>query len=267
MKKLNLTLLIVVVFLVSWLGVLPSLLIAHGVEISPVLKRIEILMTLGPLIGAIFFIASVQGKAGLKNFFKRIIKFKATWTVIAIAILLPILISLVSSVVGLIFSGKEWPDAYTPMIILRDGLMIFLIYLIINTEELVWRGIVFHHLLDKYSFIQSCLILAPIWWLFHIPLFLYPDGHQAGYGLVEFTCMVVALTFILGWIYVKTNKSLFYVHVHHQLFNGFAQAFPIFPVFIQGNKMPIWMFCVLLILTAGILIMRIQKNNIEGVKA
>lgn len=131
-------------------------------------------------------------------------------------------------------------------------------YLIINTAELVWRGFVFDRLLEKYNYVKACLILIPIWWLFHIPLFLYPDGHQAGYGLIKFTCIVIALTFILGWIYIKTSKSLFYVHIHHQLFNGFGQAFPIF---INGDKMPVWTFCVLLLLTAGTLIINYQKQK------
>jgi membrane protease YdiL (CAAX protease family) len=139
--------------------------------------------------------------------------------------------------------------------------MIFLMYLIINTADLVWRGFVFDRLLEKYNYVKACLILIPIWWLFHIPLFLYPDGHQAGYGLIKFTCIVIALTFILGWIYIKTSKSLFYVHIHHQLFNGFGQAFPIFPVFINGDKMPVWTFCVLLLLTAGTLIINYQKQK------
>jgi hypothetical protein len=48
-----------VVFCISWIGVLPSLLIAYGFEISPSFKKFEILMTLGPLIGALFFIGKV----------------------------------------------------------------------------------------------------------------------------------------------------------------------------------------------------------------
>ncbi|NND78999.1 MAG: CPBP family intramembrane metalloprotease [Maribacter sp.] len=261
MKTINLTLLIVVVFCISWLGVLPSLLLAHGIEISPGFEKFEILMTLGPLIGALLFIGKIHGKAGIRNFFKRLLWFRAKPLVIAIIILLPILISLLSSVIGLSLSKTAWSDAFNPTSILTNGLMIFLMYLIINTEELVWRGIVFDRLLKKFNYIQACIILIPIWWLFHLPLFLYPGGHQAGYGLIEFTCIVFALTFILGWIYIKTSKSLFYVHIHHQLFNGFGQAFPIFPIFINGDKMPVWTFCVLLLITAGILIVNYQKQQ------
>ncbi|RMZ50729.1 hypothetical protein EB822_06915 [Flavobacteriaceae bacterium PRS1] len=119
---------------------------------------------------------------------------------------------------------------------------------------MVWRGVVFDQLVNKHGFLKSCIILAPIWWLFHIPLFLFPGGHQAGYGLMEFTFIVIAQTFVLGWIYVNSKRSLFYVHIHHQLINGFGQAFPIFPIFIAGNFMPLWMFCILMLLMALLLL-------------
>ena len=67
---------------------------------------------------------------------------------------------------------------------------------------------VFDQLVNKHGFLKSCIILAPIWWLFHIPLFLFLGGHQAGYGLMEFTFIVIAQTFVLGWIYVNSKRSL-----------------------------------------------------------
>ncbi len=255
MKSINLKGLLITVFAISWIGVLPQLLFAYEIKIPKFLGSLDILMTLGPILGAIIFILKAQGKTGLKSFFSRLFRIKASLFVILFAIFFPIIMSLFSSFLGLKFSNTNWPEAFTLGNIMSNGLIIFLMYLVINTEELVWRGIVFDRFLEKYEFVKSCLLLIPIWWLFHMPLFLLPDGHQAGYGLIEFTCIVIAQTFILGWIYLKTNKSLFYVHIHHQLINGFGQAFPIFPVFIMGNKYPIWVLCILLLITTGIIIM------------
>ena len=255
MKNINIKGLLITVFAISWIGVLPQLLIAHEVKIPKFLGNLDILMTLGPILGAIIFIFKVQGKTGLISFFSRLFQVKASLFVILFAFFFPIILSLFSSLLGFKFSNTNWPETYTFGNIVNNGIIIFLMYLVINTEELVWRGIVFDKFLEQYKFIKSCLLIIPIWWLFHIPLFLFPDGHQAGYGLIEFTCIVIAQTFILGWIYIKTNKSLFYIHVHHQLINGFGQAFPIFPVFIMGNKYPIWVLCVLLLITTGVIVM------------
>lgn len=254
MKELNLFKLTLFVFGISWLGVIPSLLIAYGVQIPTVFKYFEILMTIGPILGAALFVYLTNGKTGLRNLFKRLLFFKARPIVIIAALLTPILISYLAASIGFGLSNANWPSSFDSHSILRNGIMIALSYLIVNTEEIVWRGVVFDKLLDKYGFLKSCGIIAPIWWLFHIPLFLYPGGHQAGYSLVEFTFMVIALTFILGWIYVNSHRSLLYVHLHHQLINGFGQAFPIFPVFIAGNLFPIWIFCTLLLIMAVFLI-------------
>lgn len=211
-------------------------------------------MSLGPILGAKIFIYRAQGKKGLKSFFSRLFRLKAPLYVILLAIIFPILLSWLSSILGLKLSNTIWPETFTVKNIISNGLTIFLMYLILNTEELVWRGIVFDRFLAKYGFMKSCLMLDPIWWLFHIPLFLFPEGHQAGDGLVEFT-IVIAFTFIPGWIYVRTKRSLFYVHIHHRLMNGSGQAFPVFPVFILGNKYPIWVFCVLLLIASGIILL------------
>jgi membrane protease YdiL (CAAX protease family) len=251
MKSLNLPWLIATVFIISWLGVIPGLLIAYGVEIPAALAYLEILMTLGPILGAMIFIYASHGKQGLKDLFRRLLIFRASPLLVIVAVAAPILVSFLAAFVGLRLSGTAWPEGFVAPTIFMNGLTIFAVYLVVNTEEIVWRGVVFDRFLQKHGFVKSCLILVPIWWLFHIPLFLYPEGHQAGYGITEFTFIVIAQTFILGWIYVNSNRSLFYVHVHHQLINGFGQAFPIFPVFVAGNLLPVRTLCLLLIVLAG----------------
>lgn len=267
MKPINLTKLIITVFIISWIGVLPSLLIAYQFKIPSALKHLDLLMTLGPIIGAIVFIYKAQGKQGLKSLFKRLLYVRAKPIVIIIALFSPIIYGYLAAKIGFLFMGEPWPSRFDITAILTNGFMIFLMYLIINTEELVWRGIVFDQLLKNNSFIKSCLIIAPIWWLFHIPLFLFPEGHQAGYGIFEFTIIVISQTLILGWIYVQSNRSLFYVHVHHQLVNGFGQAFPIFPVLIGGKIIPFWMFCgLMLILALLLLLTHVLRRNATHVQ-
>lgn len=262
MESINLKYLLLVVFGISWLGVIPQLLMAYGVKLPGLINHFDILMTLGPILGAIIFIYKAKGAAGLKMFFYRLFRFRASVFIILFAVLFPVMVSMLSALIGFQLSNTSWPENFTPSIIINNGFIISLSYVIINTEELVWRGIIFDRFLEKNSFIKSCGYLLPIWWIFHLPLFLFPGGHQAGYGLLEFTCIVIAQTFILGWIYTKTTRSLLYVHLHHQLINGFGQAFPIFPVFIAGNMYPIWALCTLLIITTIIIVFNVYRGNI-----
>lgn len=261
MKKINLVSLIVTVFIISWLGILPSLLIAYKVSIPGFFKHFDLLMTLGPILGATIFIYYSQGKVGLKGLFKRLLFFKAKPFVIAIAVFSPIIYIYLAAKIGFSLSSASWPSSFDTTTIIINGFIFFLSYLIINTEEIVWRGVVFDQLLATNSFIKSCAIIAPIWWLFHVPLFLFPEGHPAGYGLLEFTIIVIAQTIILGWIYTNSNRSLLYVHLHHQLNNGVAQAFPIFPVFIAGNMLPFWCFISIMMIIAILLLINSIKEE------
>lgn len=262
MSEINLLKFILTVFVISWIGVVPALLIANGYEIPEALKSFELLMTLGPILGACIFIYRAQGTAGLKSFFKRLLITKTSLAVVLVALVSPLIISFLASFIGFTISDSVWPASFAIPSIATNGLMIFVMYLIFNTEELAWRGVVFDKLYNKHGYIKACLIIIPIWWLFHMPLFLFPGGHQAGYGLLEFTIIVIAQSFLLGWIYVKSSRSLLYVHMHHQLINGMGQAFPIFPIFIGGNMLPFWVFCGLMMILAVVVVSNSKKGRL-----
>lgn len=251
MKNVNLFKLVPLVFLLSWTGVVPSVLISYGYDLPDYFKHLEIMMTLGPLLATTVFIYSQNGKRGLKDFYSKLFVFRAKSFVILVAILIPIVVSALASYIGANIDGRDWLQSGNGLSVIGNGLIITIMYLILNTEELAWRGVVFDQLFEKHGFLKACLILGPVWWLFHMPLFLYANGHPAGYSLTEFSFIVITATIILGWIYVKGNRSLFYCHMHHQLMNGFAEAFPIFPIFVSMSLVPLWVFCGLLVLVAG----------------
>jgi len=262
MKKVNLPHFILLVFLLSWLGIIPRLINSYGIWIPSFFSHFDILMTLGPLLAALIYISLIQGLAGLKKLFGRLLRFRSSAGIILFSVLIPVLLSGTSSIAGLSHTGSMWPQKFDAVYIISNGLIITLSYLFLNTEEIVWRGVVFDRLLEKMGFLKSCMIIAPIWWLFHIPLFLFEGGHPAGYGILPFTLIVIGQTCILGFIYIKTSRSLVYVHLHHQLNNGFGQAFPLFPVFIQGNQGPVWTFSILMAMIGIICLwMGMQYDN------
>ncbi len=243
MKKIHLPKLIAFVFIVSWIGIVPGLLKAHEIPIPNWVNFLSVFMVLGPLLGAVLFVYKSSGKAGLKQFFGRFLRFRTSLVVILIAIMTPVVLSFLGPYLGLKIAGVPWPEEFTTSSILRTAVITFLMYLVVNTEEFVWRGIVFDRFYDKFGYVKACLLLIPIWGIFHLPLFLFPGGHLAGYSVLDFAFLVIPSTFVLGWIYINSNRSLFYVHINHQLLNGVGQAFPLFPVFIGGLMAPVRVFC------------------------
>ncbi len=254
MKKDNLYKFYLLVFGISWIGVLPSLLIAHGIPLPNVLKHFHWLMTLGPVSGALIYLYLDQGSEGVKSLFRKIIHFRVNGLVIVFTLIMPIILAALAAVIGLYFTETPWPLTHSPKTILGNAAGITVMYLLINTEEFAWRGVAFDKLFQTHGFFKACFILGPIWWLFHLPLFLYPDGHPGGYGISEFTLMVAGQTLLLGWIYIKSGRSLFYSHLYHQLVNGVTEAFPIFPVYIGFNDAPLWVYLTITLLVAAILL-------------
>ena len=113
MKNINITALIITVFVISWVGILPQLLDAYGYESLNGLGFLEILMTLGPILGAVVFIYKSDGIKGLKSFFSRLLNIKAPIYIILFVVLLPIVISFLSSYIGLQISNSSWHDNFT----------------------------------------------------------------------------------------------------------------------------------------------------------
>lgn len=261
MKNVNIRGLIITAFLISWLGVTPSILLSYGINIPEYLKPLDLLMTFGTIIAAVIYVYKADGFSGVKKLFAKLLKFKAPIIVIVVMLSTPFLSMYLGSILGFKLADVPWPEKYTNSTIIQNAIPIFIMYLIVNTEEFAWRGVVFDKLLSKYGFIKATFILFPIWWLFHIPYFFFAEGHPAGYGIGVFTLMVFSLCVIIGWIYMKSDGSLFYSHVSHQLNNGIAEALPIFPVFIGGSLLPIYTSSSILFIISSLILLNIYLNN------
>lgn len=264
MQQVKTTPLIISAFILAWLGFLPEILTSYGYEIPAYVSILKIFMVISPIGTAVFFTYKAGGKASVKSLFKRFTYIKAPLGVLFVSLVLPVIILFAASLIGLTWANEPWPSRYDAGTIIQNIGLFLLMYLILNTEEILWRGVVFQQWCEQYGFLQANLRLAPIWWLFHMPYFLANGGHQAGYGMIEFTMLVIPSTFILGWIYQKSIGSLFHAHLFHQLLNGVGQALPLFPVFIGGILNPVWVLDIQLTLVAIVILMSYLKRNFSN---
>ena len=94
-------------------------------------------------------------------------------------------------------------------------------------EELGWRGFLMPTLYKKYGFVAACSITGVIWAIWHFPL-LYGLGVFTGPGangrMGCFSVMVVGLSFIFGWLRLRTG-SLWPCILMHASHNAFLQTF------------------------------------------
>ena len=93
-------------------------------------------------------------------------------------------------------------------------------------EEIGWRGFLVPELSKVAGFTGVGLISGLMWAAYHFPVLLFGDynkGAPAWYSLICFTLMVVADSFILAWLTLR-SKSLWPAALFHGSHNLFIQS-------------------------------------------
>jgi membrane protease YdiL (CAAX protease family) len=93
-------------------------------------------------------------------------------------------------------------------------------------EEIGWRGFLVPELSKVVGFTGVSVISGLMWAAYHFPVLLFADynkGAPAWYSLACFTLMVVADSFILAWLTLR-SKSLWPAAIFHGSHNLFIQS-------------------------------------------
>jgi len=93
-------------------------------------------------------------------------------------------------------------------------------------EEIGWRGFLVPELYKTMGFTSTALISGVVWSCWHYPVLIWGDynaGTPAWYGLICFTVMVVAISFVFAWLRLKSG-SLWTGAVLHASHNLYIQA-------------------------------------------
>jgi membrane protease YdiL (CAAX protease family) len=93
-------------------------------------------------------------------------------------------------------------------------------------EEIGWRGFLLPRLVKQTGFTLGCFLSGGIWAVWHYPGLLFADynaGTRPAFALTCFTLMVIADSYILGWLRLKSG-SLWTAAILHASHNLFIQA-------------------------------------------
>src|SRR5215211_6415158 len=103
------------------------------------------------------------------------------------------------------------------------GLVIMLAFFIFPGsalgEEIGWRGYALPRLQTRMSALSASLILAPIWALWHLPLWFTGQAFRPPIFFVPFVISAFALSVIFTWVYNSTGGSLLLVVLLHATAN------------------------------------------------
>jgi membrane protease YdiL (CAAX protease family) len=215
----------------SWSVELPLAAAAQGWLNLQIPIAIHYLAAFGPMLAGIVMTWVTGGSGGLKELWGRATKWRVGLTGAAFAILSPVALFALASIVIRLMGG-EWPDLrllgavnYLPFL----GIAVLPLWLATYGfgEEVGWRGFALPRLQKGRNALSASVILGLMWSLWHVPAFLYLDTYVKAGGLAVFPGVafgIVMGAIVLTWLYNTTHGSVLMVAVWHALFDLFTAA-------------------------------------------
>lgn len=215
----------------TWLCWLPYVLSETGLGLLPI-RYPEILGSsqtlgllpgayLGPITAAFVVTAVVDGRPGLRNWAKRLVRWRVSlrWY-LGILLAVPVVAIVAAFPIPGALADFRFPGAtvflmYVPMLIMQ--------FLTTGAaEEPGWRDFAQPRLQARYGPLAGSLILGPLWGAWHLPLFFsewagWPDVDWL--MVVEFVGSAVLLSIVMTWVFNRTNESLPLIMMFHASVN------------------------------------------------
>lgn len=210
-------------YALSWSWVFP-LAAAHLVVLRGQTWPTHYPALFGPAIAAVVVTMWAMGRQGMRDLLARVARWRVPlrWW---LAALTPAAF-LGLALIAMAGAGKSLPSAADfgrfsgiPAV----GLAGVLLFIVLGAmgEETGWRGYALPQLQRRFSPLISSLILAVLWFGWHLPQFFvistYRDSSPVQYVgmLLGLTCGAVILT----WLYNRSGGSILLVAVWHGLYN------------------------------------------------
>jgi uncharacterized protein len=184
----------------------------------------------GVLLGALVMSWLTGGADGMKDLGRRIVdsrRITGFWWLV-ILLMFPAL-ALVAAAVARWFGGVIAPfDLSGALNLLAHPLQLltFLVFILIIgplPEEIGWRGYLLDRLQLRWNALIASLLLAAIWWIWHLPLFWLP-GYYDAFGHappspLDFLYGLVPAAILYTWVYNNTRRSILAVILFHYVQN------------------------------------------------
>src|ERR687898_450816 len=207
----------VLTYALAWILWLPLVVLQDTIPAAPGL----VLVLLGsnvPSLLAIVLTALLLGRGALRKLLGRLLIWRVDPRWYLVVVLLPV--ALAGGMVAFnAFVGGPALSVGVPLL----TVVILLAFSIFPGsalgEEIGWRGYALPRLQARRSALSASLILAPIWGLWHLPLWLTGDPVKTPIFYVPFFFSAFAFSVILTWVYNSTGGSLLMVVLLHATVN------------------------------------------------
>jgi membrane protease YdiL (CAAX protease family) len=198
----------------SWAVEIPLALRAQGLISVPIPWSLHYLSAYGPLLAAIIVTGITSGRAGLRELFGRVFKWRVrpVWWLVALA---PLVVYALLAAVLRFIPGQGASLAALGQIDFLPNLLVWFLTFGLG-EETGWRGYALPRLQRGRSAFSATVILWVFWALWHLPLFFYLYDATI---IVGFLLGLLSGAIVFTWLYNSTGGSVLLLAVWHAAFN------------------------------------------------
>jgi len=178
-----------------------------------------VLRAFGPAIVAIVSVLAFQGKHGLLDLGRAVVRWKVPGRIYLLGLLGPFAVSAIALAVGLATATMVGVADRPPVLKL---LAMFFFMAVMDGplgEEIGWRGLLLPALLRETGPLLASVILGVIWAVWHVPLYV-ADGR--GIGLAAwafFLAQTTAYSVVFTWFFLRAQGSVFFCIFFHNTTN------------------------------------------------
>jgi membrane protease YdiL (CAAX protease family) len=266
-RKYPLTIFFVLAIGLTWIFMIADALGSQG--FLPFRLPLPLMLIMGymPTLAAVIVVGRTKGRDGVRTLFHKLLIWRVGLRWYLFAILGPAVVF----VLGILLYNLLVPSAHLPIIsdrmpstsLLQIALSVvpmFVLFTVINGEELAWRGYATPQLQARYSAFTSSLIMGLLWTVFHLPLFFTRTGSsQADWPFASFLVSTVALTVLYTWMLNHTRGSVLLAYLFHGAANTWTRIFSI----DHADPRVGWIVDALLVLLALIVIVYEGRENLS----
>ena len=201
-----------IIMLIFWGGMVVCGQLGITLNKYPLLYIPQIIGAWSPAIASFIVLKKNNKVSGMKEWLKNILTVKTSvYNYLFVAVLFVVFMSTL-----LLTSGVNK----------INPLYMFLIWILASLiagagmEEAGWRYILQSELDKKFGYIFSCLIIAPIWLLWHVPLWLFLENGPLGLISLWSAILLFGVTFALGAVHKISKGNIFLCLLFHCMVNA-----------------------------------------------
>jgi uncharacterized protein len=219
---------ILLTYAITWLAWAPSIAASRGLLPFDLPQWTSLPGSFGPGLAAVLVLA-LRGEAGeIRSLLRRLLQWRVPGRWYFLGFFLPLLLNVALLAVLGRLSG------HTPELsldVLAALVSAFLFFTILGGplgEEPGWRGFLLPRLLGRHNALKASLVVAGVWFGWHLPRYLDPQLSAGGWVVVVvFALQSVVFAILHTWIYANTRGSLFLLVLFHASINTLGYMAPI----------------------------------------